>query len=137
LEIAAIVKAGGEQYSADIHSKTKAVKRAGGNVTSADLIQARMECFRISGRADSDTSGSSDNEAILAVTEFKVSCNLCGKSGHKAKECPQRNKINCEHCGRLGHTKATCWKLEANKSKRPEWWTDKAAVTADEGELLL
>jgi hypothetical protein len=37
----------------------------------------------------------------------------------------------------LGHTKATCWKLEVNKSKRPEWWTDKAAVTADEGEHLL
>jgi hypothetical protein len=27
--------------------------------------------------------------------------------------------------------------LEANKSKRPEWWTDMAAVTADEDELFL
>ena len=36
------------------------------------------------------------------------------------------------------HTNATCWKLEVNKSKRPEWWTDMAAVTdAYEGELLL
>ena len=26
---------------------------------------------------------------------------------------------------------------EANKSKRPEWWNDMAAATADEGELLL
>jgi hypothetical protein len=33
--------------------------------------------------------------------------------------------------------KATFWKLEANKSKRPEWWNDMAAATADEAELLL
>jgi hypothetical protein len=137
LKIAAIVKAGGKQYSADIRSKMKAFKRASGNATSADLIQAMMESFRISGKADSDTNDSSDDEVTLAATEFKFSCNLCGKGGHKAKDCPQRNKIKCEHCGRLGHTKATCWKLEANKSKRPEWWNDMAAATADEGELLL
>ena len=142
LRIAAIVKAGGKQYSADIHSKTKAFKRAGGNVTSADLIQAMMESFRIFGNADSDTNDSDGDEVKLAATEFKFkfSCNLCGKSRHKAKECPQpqRNKIKCEHCGRLGHTKATCLKLEANKSIRPAWWTDMAAATADEGgEHLL
>jgi hypothetical protein len=37
LKIAAIVKAGGRQYSDTICSKTKAIKRGGGNVTSADL----------------------------------------------------------------------------------------------------
>ena len=68
---------------------------------------------------------------------FKFSCNLCGKSGHKAKDCPQRYKIKCEHCGRLVHMKETCWKLEANKRKRPEWWTDMVAATVDEGEHLL
>ena len=101
LKIAAIVKAGGKQYSADIHSKMKAFKRAGGNVTSADLIQAMMESFRIFGnwKDDLDTNDSSDDEVIPAVTEFKFSCNLCGKSGHKAKDCPQRNKNKCKHCG--------------------------------------
>jgi len=116
----------------------KAFKKANCNVTSADLIQAMMESFAISGNADSDTNDSSNDGGILAVvTEFKFSCNLCGKGRHKAKDCPQRNKIKCEHCGRLGHMKVTCWKLEANKSKRPEWWNDMAAATADEGELLL
>jgi len=136
LKIAAI---GGKPYSADIHSKMKAFKKATGNITSADLIQAMMESFRISGNADSDRNDSSDDEVILAATEFKFSCNLCVKGGHKAKDCPQRNKIKCkEHCGRLGHTKRHAdWKLKANKSKRPEWWNDMAAVTADEGKILL
>ncbi len=67
MKIAAIVKAGGKHYSGDIHSEMKAIKRAGGNVTSTDLIQAMMECFRISGKADSDTNDSSDDEVILAV----------------------------------------------------------------------
>ena len=40
LKIAAIVKAGGKQYAANTCSKTWAIKRAGGNVMSADLIQA-------------------------------------------------------------------------------------------------
>ncbi len=137
MKIAAIVKAGGKQYSADICSKTKAIKRAGGNVTSTDLIQAMIESFRISGKADSDTKDSSDDKVILAVTEFKFRCNLCGKSIHKAKDCPQHNNIKCKHCGQLGHMEAACWKLEVNKSKRPEWWTDKEAVTADEDKLLL
>jgi hypothetical protein len=54
LKNAAIVKAGGKHYSADICSETKGFKRAGGNATSADLIQAMMESLRISGKADSD-----------------------------------------------------------------------------------
>jgi hypothetical protein len=45
LKIAAIVKAGGCQYSDTICRKTKAIKRAGGNVVSADLIQAMVESY--------------------------------------------------------------------------------------------
>ncbi len=99
LKIAAIVKAGRKQYAADIHSKTRAIKRAGGNATSADLIQAMMESFRIGGTADSDKSDSKDDKVVMATTEFKLSYNLCGKDGHKAKDCPQRDKIKCTHCG--------------------------------------
>ncbi len=47
LKIVAILKAGGCQYSDIVCSKTKAIKRAGGNVTSADLIQAMVKSFRI------------------------------------------------------------------------------------------
>ncbi len=129
------MKSGGCQYSDTIQSKTKANKRAGGNVTSADLIQAIVES-RIYGKADSDMSDSED-KVIAIATAFKFDCNLCGKIEHKARDCPQHDKIKFKHCGRLGHKKETCWKREANKSKRPEWWIDMAAVSADDGKVLL
>ena len=94
----------------------RANKRAGDNITSADLIQTMIKSFRIGGTADSNKSDRKDNKVFMAATEFKFSCNLYGKDGHKAKDCPQGDKIKCEHCGRSEHKKATCWKLEANKS---------------------
>ncbi len=92
------MKAGGCQYSDTIHSKTKAIKRAGGNVTSADLIQAMVESFRVNGRADSNMSDS-NNKVITTARSFKFDCNLCGKGRHKANDCPQRDKIKWKHCG--------------------------------------
>ncbi len=99
LKIAAVVKAGGRQYSDTICSKTKATKRAGGNVTSADLIQAMVESFKIYGMADSGMSDSNDDVIAAVMTSFKFDCNLCGKGGHKARDCPQCDKIKCKHCG--------------------------------------
>jgi hypothetical protein len=136
LKIVAIVKAGGSHYSDTICSKTKAIKRAGGNATSANLIQAMVECFRIYGKEDSDMSDS-DYELIRTRTSFNFDCNLCGKGRYKARGCPQHDKIKCEHCGWLGHKKETCWKLEANKSKRPEWWIDTADVSVNDSKIIL
>ncbi len=53
------------------------------------------------------------------------------------RDCPQRDKIKCKHCGQLGCKQETYWKLEANKSKRPEWWIDTAAVSVDDGKIIL
>jgi hypothetical protein len=136
LKIAAIVKAGGRQYSDTILSKTKAIKKAGDNVISEDFIQAMVESFRIYGKADSNMCDSL-NEVIVTATSFKFDCNLCGKGGHKVRDCPQRHKIKCKLCSNLGHKKETCWKLEANKSQRPEWWIDMAAVSVDDGKIIL
>jgi hypothetical protein len=79
----------------------------------------------------------SNDKVIATATSFKFDCNLCGKGGHKAKDCPQCDKIKCEYCGQLGHKKAICWKLEANKSKRPEWWMEAVAVSVDDGKIIL
>ncbi len=46
--------------------------------------------------------------------------------------------VNCKHYRKSGHKKKFCWKLEANKSKQPKWWTDMAAVSIeDEGKIIL
>ncbi len=91
------MKSGERQYSDTICSKTKAINRAGGNVTSADLIQAMVESFRIYGKAESNMSDS-NNKVIATVTAFKCERNLCGKGGHKARDWPQYDKIKCKHC---------------------------------------
>ncbi len=92
------MKTGGHQYSDTICSKTKAIKRAGGYVTNADLIQAMVESFGIHGKADSNMSDNNDG-VIATTTSFKFDCNLCEKGEHRAKYCPQREKIKCKHCG--------------------------------------
>ena len=75
------------------------IKRAGGTVMSVDLIQAMVESFRIHGKAELDMSDSKEDKVVATVTAYKVNCNLCGTSRHKAEDCPQHHKIKCKHCG--------------------------------------
>ncbi len=111
-------------------------------MTCDDLTQAMTESFSIHGNKELD----SDNEdnIVLAATSFlfNSNCNICGKQGHKASKCCEKNKIKCEHCGRTGHKKEFCWKLEANKSKRLDWYMDNSAKVCVEvedksGEIIL
>ncbi len=78
----------------------------------------------------------SKDEMIATVTAFKFDCNIRGKGGHNARDSPQLDMIKCKHCGWLEDKKETCWKVEENKSKRPEWWIDTAAESADEDEII-
>jgi hypothetical protein len=82
-------------------------------------------------------SDSEEDKVFAAVTAFMFDCNLCGKGGHKVRDCPQHDKIKCKHCSSLGHKKETCWKLEANKSKRPEWLIGMLVVSADDSKIIL
>jgi hypothetical protein len=142
MKISAIMKAAGKYYSDTIRSETRAIKRAGGTVTCDDLIQAMTESFSICGNKESDSDNGDD--VALAATSFLFNgnCNICGKQGHKASEFCEKHKIKCEHCGRMGHKKEFCWELEANKSKRPDWYMDNSAKVCVEvedksGEIIL
>jgi hypothetical protein len=134
MKISAIMKAAGKYYSDTIQSKTRAIKRASGTVTCDDLIQAMTESFSICGNKELD-SDDEDNVALAATSFlFNGNCNICGKQGHKASKCCEKHKIKCEHCGKTGHKKEFCWKLETNKSKRPDWCQDNSAAACDEVE---
>jgi hypothetical protein len=142
MKISAIMKAAGKYYSDTIQSKTRAIKRAGGTVTCDDLTQAMTESFSIHSNKESDSEN--EDGIALAVTSFVFNgkCNICGKQGHKASKCPEKHKIKCEQCGKMGHKKEFCWKLEANKSERLDWYMDNSAKVGVEvedksGEIIL
>ncbi len=100
------------------------------------------ESFSIRGNKELDSVNKDD--ITLAATSFLYNgnCNICGKQGHKSSKCHEEHKMKCEHCRRTGHKKEFCWKLEANKSKRSDWYMDNSAKVCVEveneiGEIIL
>ncbi len=126
MKIAAVMKAAGHEYSDTIQSETRMIEKAGGTVMYDDLIQAMTQSFRIYGENDSD----SDKEVALAAVTFKGNCNICGKEGHKASDCPNKKTVKYKNCGKPGHKKEFCWELEANKGKQPAWHPKNTQVAA-------
>ena len=66
--------------------------------------------------------------------EFKGTCHLCGKYGHKQNKCPEMNlseegkgKKNFWHiqCGKVRCKAANCWKHETNIDNMPKNWKEK------------
>merc|ERR1712224_562411 len=63
---------------------------------------------------------------------FKGRCNLCGKFGHKAVDCPTKHKKDnggnggdkgrfngkCLYCGKWGHMKQDCKKLKSDRAAK-------------------
>jgi hypothetical protein len=99
MKIAAAMKAAGKECSDTTQSETRMNEKAAGIVTYDDLIQAMTQSFRIYGKSNDDSDSDEDENVALFIVSFKFDCNLCGKGGHKAEDCPQHDKIKCEHHG--------------------------------------
>ena len=85
--------------------------------------------------AESDEEENSEEIALVAggfKKPFKGRCNVCGRFGHKAVDCPTKNKKEnkgnngdkgrfngkCYYCGKWGHMKQDCKKLKADRAAK-------------------
>ena len=135
-KVAAIVIAAGKDYGNVIREVTWRLEEAGKNVEADVLIEAMCSKWRICGECKSSSSDDDDNalgaEASLGTTAvFKGDCHACGKTGHRAKDCPDRGNSKCGLCGQRGHREHFCWEKEENASKRPSGWKSKLEKKSD------
>ena len=138
LKVAAIVNAAGKNYGDVIREVTWRLENAGTPVEAEVLIEAMSVKWRISGGGKNDYD-KTDHETSLATVPFKYNCHVCGKQGHKGKDCPNRQDMKaCGVCGQKGHPEKFCWEKEENASKRPAGWkSKKESSNVATVELLL
>jgi hypothetical protein len=89
----------------------------------------------------------------IGLLTFNGVCFKCGKTGHKADNCDQKNangapnkfmaggkngnphkNLQCHKCGKTGHVMKNCWEKESNAHKIPLGWKsskETGAVSAD------
>jgi Zinc knuckle len=120
-------------------------KLKGDKFTVEDLERAMVEEYRQFTRSQFCKESS---EGELLLFQFQGSSYNCGKSGHRANECPNESSLKgtkekthnsgkfqgkCGTCGLKGHKSKDCWNKEENKDKRPANWKkkgqEKAAIT--------
>ena len=103
-------------------------RRRGRELTLSDLEDAMYQHYRQATRNKPDRRVIKEEGEVL-LSAFQGTCYSCGKTGHRANQCKNRNKegkerkrlsVKCHHCGKLGHVAANCWLKEENKDKRPE-----------------
>jgi hypothetical protein len=105
-------------------------------------------------REGSDDCNSKDGNEI-GLSAFNGVCFKCGKTGHKANNCNEKNtsgvpnkftaggksgnphkNLQCHGCGKTGHIAKNCWEKESNAHKQPSGWKsskETGAVSADVG----
>ena len=82
--------------------------------------------------------GSSRESSRGSEKDKDLVCYRCGKKGHQAKQCPQKNKDKdkiCERCGKKGHVRANCRvKLPGQSSSVLEGTESQGSVEGSSGE---
>ena len=72
-------------------------------------------------------------ESEVMLSGFQGACFMCGKTGHRANKCPNREKKEQKdhenekktskifiNCGKKGHIAKDCWFKDSNKDRRPK-----------------
>ena len=103
-----------------------------------DLESAMTQQYRQTVGASGGAGGGDKGGKEFTLSAFGGTCYRCHKSGHKAKDCPDKGKkgggaggnkhggasknLKCSTCGKSGHKAADCWSDESNAGKRPKWF---------------
>lgn len=133
-KVAVVVNSCGDDYAETLRQEQRTLKAFGNDVTSAALIQAMHDKWRIGGggkKNENEASGGKE-VAMSAVQkgDFKGVCRNCKKvCGYKAADCPEKNSESqgeyCK-CGKgKRHLAKDCWEKEENAPFRPKWWESK------------
>jgi hypothetical protein len=113
-------------------------QRIRGNALSLEDLESAMTIHyrKLYPREGLDDCNSKDGNKI-GLLAFNGVCFKCGKTGHKANNCNQKNangtpnkftaggksggnphmNLQCHGCGKTGHITKNCWEKESNAHK--------------------
>ena len=125
-------------YTQTLATEETMFEKLGKTMTLDDMQIAMEKFYRVLNAGQSeDYDIESDELMAMNIDKAKAFrealCFNCGKKGHKANVCPNKNsnagggkfKGKCNVCGKIGHKKAQCFYNPQNKSKRPAWFKPK------------